>query len=55
MRWALALTLFAGSAQAVTLEFPANATLQTELVETPGEYALPTGPWRPLPAVRILY
>lgn len=51
----LALTLAAGSASAVELTLPAGAQQSFGTVQSPGAYALPTGPWKSgyLPVERI--
>lgn len=41
------LCLLPGLARAITLDMPANATLQAEEATSPDSYAMPTGPWTP--------
>lgn len=52
---ALALTLCAGAAQAVDLTLPPGAEQSFGTVQSPGAYALPTGPWTAgqLPVERV--
>jgi len=44
-RLGLALAVFAGQASAVELSLPAGAEQSFGTVQSPGAYALPTGPW----------